>query len=197
MYKYTNAPLFFLLLILLTVAGCSQEPADPQQPAETNTDSDAPEGTFVSAVTEVISLRNTIRDGFAAGDIDAAHDPLHEVGFRLEDIPELAKKAQLDSAQQGEVDTAVEKLLDAFGNVDKTLHGGEGSTYEEEAEAIDAAVLELAKLAGVEAESEVQQNNQPTDAADNSPPVVDVIDVQDTPTPAEAVPVKPADAPPQ
>jgi hypothetical protein len=78
--------------------------------------------------------------------MDTAHDPLHEVGDVLLAIPELAKKENVDSEKLASIQKAVDTLMDAFGRVDKTMHGQEGSTYAEESATIDAAVLELESL---------------------------------------------------
>lgn len=102
--------------------------------------------TSVEGLTELTSLRNTIRDAFAANDMDTAHDPLHEVGDVLMAIPKLAKKENADSEKLASIQKAVDTLMDAFGRVDKTMHGQEGSTYAEESATIDAAVLELESL---------------------------------------------------
>jgi hypothetical protein len=102
--------------------------------------------TSSEGLAELTSLRNTIRDAFAANDMDKAHDPLHEVGDVLMAIPELAKKENADSEKLASIQKAVDTLMDAFGRVDKTMHGQEGSTYAEESATIDAAVLELESL---------------------------------------------------
>ena len=91
------------------------------------------------------STRCTVQS-FAANDMDTAHDPLHEVGDVLMAIPELAKKENADSEKLASIQKAVDTLMDAFGRVDKTMHGQEGSTYAEESATIDAAVLELESL---------------------------------------------------
>jgi hypothetical protein len=102
--------------------------------------------TSAEGLAELTALRNTIRDAFAANDMDKAHDPLHVVGDVLLAIPELAKKENVDSEKLASIQKAVETLMDAFGRVDKTMHGQEGSTYAEESATIDAAVLELESL---------------------------------------------------
>ena len=96
------------------------------------------------ALAELTSLRDTIRDSFAKNDQDAAHGPLHDVGAILEAIPELAKKEKVSAENQAAIETAVNTLMDAFGNVDKTMHGQEGSTYAEESATIDTALTALA-----------------------------------------------------
>lgn len=95
------------------------------------------------ALKELTSLRDTMRDAFAANNQDAAHDPLHEVGHVLEAFPELARKEKVSAENQAAIESAVNTLMDAFGAVDKTMHGQEGSTYSEESEKIDAAMSAL------------------------------------------------------
>ncbi|MFN9720290.1 MAG: hypothetical protein ACK58L_16450 [Planctomycetota bacterium] len=102
------------------------------------------------AVEELVALRNTIRDSFAKNDPDAAHDPLHEVGHILEAIPEQAKKDNLGAEPIAAMKASCDVLMDAFGAVDKTMHGQEGSSYSEVSAKIDAAVADLQKAAGLE-----------------------------------------------
>jgi len=99
--------------------------------------------TLKDAIAELTTLRDTMRDAFAKNDLDAAHDPLHEVGHVLEAIPELAKKENVSAESQTAIETAASTLMDAFGAVDKTMHGQEGSSYSDESEKIDAAMASL------------------------------------------------------
>lgn len=142
-----------LLSLMVLFAGCNDDAAQRGanaggKSAEHDHDhghSHAPT-TSTEGLAELTSLRNTIRDAFAVNDMDKAHDPLHEVGDVLMAIPELAKKENVDSEKLASIQKAVDTLMDAFGRVDKTMHGQEGSTYAEESATIDAAVLELESL---------------------------------------------------
>ncbi|MFO0999370.1 MAG: hypothetical protein U0936_03460 [Planctomycetaceae bacterium] len=142
-----------LLSLMVLFAGCNDDVA--QQDANAgggHAEHDHAHGhghaptTSAEGLTELTSLRNTIRDAFAANDMDKAHDPLHEVGDVLLAIPELAKTENVDSEKLASIQKAVDTLMDAFGRVDKTMHGQEGSTYAEESATIDAAVVELESL---------------------------------------------------
>lgn len=147
-----------LLSCVCLFAGCADEAARQDKNAAGqgasiddhghghNHDHDHAPTTVREALAALTALRNTTRDAFAANDMDAAHDPLHEVGNVLTAIPELAKKENVDPEQQPAIQKAVDTLLDAFGRVDKTMHGQEGSTYAEESATIDAALLELESL---------------------------------------------------
>ena len=145
------------LLLLVACTGCPQQETDPEKPQATGPK------TFKEAAEQLVAMKNTIRDGFAAGDIDSAHGPLHEVGGLLENMATLAEKADLSAAQLNAVIQAKETLFDAFGEIDKTLHGGEGSTYEEEAEKIQTAMKVIVGAAGITDDSEADTNLPPVD----------------------------------
>ena len=114
---------------LMIVSGCadSGDTSKEQTSASSNTASDR-QPSLNEAVAKIIELRNLIRDGFAAEDVDAAHGPLHEVGDVLTSLEQISGDSELTDEQQATLSTATEDLLDAFGAVDKTLHGGDGST---------------------------------------------------------------------
>jgi len=163
---------------LLVGSGCSEtaknEPVDSSQNhGHDHEEHDHGPESLKDALAEVKSLRNTIRDSFAKNDQDAAHGPLHEVGEVLEAIPELAKKEKVSLENQAAIETAVNTLMDAFGNVDKTMHGQEGSTYSEESATIDAAMETLSQACGKESTAvEPQSTNPvPTQSGTTDPPV--------------------------
>lgn len=118
---------------------------------DSDSDSHAkPDETFDGAVSSLMELRDTIRDGIAAGDPDKAHGPLHKIGHVIESLPKLAEKEGKSAEQVSSLKGAADSLLDAFGEIDKTFHGGEGSTYDEVAPEIDVAMNTIAGIAGVE-----------------------------------------------
>lgn len=145
--------LLMVQLSLLINIGCGESPtgvdndAQPHDHDESHHESQG--DSLEAAISQVTSLRNTIRDSFAIDDVDTAHGPLHEVGDALLLIPELAKKQGVSAESQSAIEAEVNTLMDAFGNVDKTLHGQEGSTYEEESETIDAAITALCSACGI------------------------------------------------
>lgn len=135
------------------------------------------------ALAELTSLRNTIRDSFSKNEQDAAHDPLHEVGHVLEAIPELAKKENATAENQATIERSVNDLMDAFGRVDKTMHGQEGSTYTEESATIDAALESLSQACGL-ASAKVESSADETSASE----------APDSPGSVEATPAPAADS---
>ncbi|MEL6105348.1 MAG: hypothetical protein AAFU85_04900 [Planctomycetota bacterium] len=97
--------------------------------------------TLADAVTEIVSLRDTIREGVKAEKVD--HGPLHGIGNVLGAAEELVKKMPEDNPQRKAALEAIETLFDSFGAVDQGLHGDGGKTYDEVSEAIDAAIKVL------------------------------------------------------
>ena len=152
------AKIITTLLLLVACTGCPDQTEKQTEAAKAT----GPQ-TFSEAAEQLVAMKNKIRDGFAAGDLDSAHGPLHKVGNVLEDMVELAEKEDISAEQLEAVKQAKETLFDAFGNIDKTFHGGEGSTYEEEAEAIQAAMKVIVGAAGVTDDSEADPNLPPAD----------------------------------
>ena len=134
-----------ILPLLVLAIGCTNELAQPPEHPTT-----APTKTLAEAVTSVIESGAAIRNGFVTGDVDAAHGPLHEIGYELEELPAVIKESDLSEDDQKMATDAADQLMTAFGNIDSTLHGNEGSTYDEEAQAIDTAIKTLASLANIE-----------------------------------------------
>lgn len=182
---YKVPVLFLVTTTALILSGCTEpvvdEPIDSTSAAQT----DLGPRTLGDAVTEIIELRNRIRSGFASGDPDAAHGPLHEVGDVLTEITKLAEESDLSETDRLTVQSSAENLLDAFGEVDKTFHGQEGSTYDEEAETIDSAILNLASAAGVTHDSLEPVNPAAADDTPVEPEASDeVIDAEPVAAPA-------------
>ena len=100
--------------------------------------------SLADAAKEIASLRDVIRDGFAADKVDDAHGPLHHIGEVLEAAEKLVAKIE-DEDQKKAASEAIETLFDSFGAVDQGLHDKEGKKYDEVSDAIDAAIEVLQK----------------------------------------------------
>lgn len=143
MLRFSKSLASLALLSAVLFPGCQDAP--PASVAESHEHGEGhhhPE-TLVDALTELTELRDAIRDAFAKDDTDKAHDPLHEVGHIIEVVQELAEKEKLPEDRLAIVKSSTEELFKAFGDVDKTMHGGEGSTYKDVSEKIDAAMVAL------------------------------------------------------
>ena len=163
---------------LLVGSGCTEssttvDTGNSGEHAHSHDDHDHGPESIKDAMTELKTMRDTIRDAFAKNDPDGAHGPLHEVGHVLEAIPELAKKEKVSAENQAAIEKDVNSLMDAFGRVDKTMHGQEGSTYSEESATIDATLITLSQACGIEtADAEAPSTNTvPNETSTTEPPV--------------------------
>ncbi|WP_413431883.1 hypothetical protein [Crateriforma spongiae] len=85
---------------------------------------DQPE-SLGEAVEHIQEMGETIITAFESGEAEDAHHELHEIGHVIECLPGLAQKADLTSEQKDAINNATEALMDAFGELDGTLHGGD------------------------------------------------------------------------
>lgn len=192
--------------MLLFSVGCGSS-TDGPSPKTADADHDHDHGeeghehhhhaeTLPDAITELTGIRNTIRDAFAKNDSEAAHDPLHEVGHVLELIPELAEKQNVSPETLTAIKSSVDTLFTAFGNVDKTLHGQEGSTYAEESETIDKALKALTDAAAGGSAPTPATESPAAPAADAAAPAAETpaAPAADAPAPATEAPATDAPA---
>jgi len=137
------------------LTGCgSSETAIPATTAESHdhdSHSDHAHGepaSLADAVTEVERLRGEIQAAFAAGDLDKADGPVHELGHLLEELPEVAAKESLAEADQQQIKQSVDALMDSFAALDERVHGGDsaGKSYDEVASQIESALAELKSI---------------------------------------------------
>lgn len=111
--------------------------------------------TLGEALHLLTNLRDTVRDAFAKNDSEAAHGPLHDVGHLVDEVSELAGKAEISDEAKAAIDSSCEVLMDSFGAVDKKMHSeDEGSDYSEVSEKIDAALAAIVAAAGAAGEHE-------------------------------------------
>lgn len=135
----------------LAVSGCNRTAEEANRPPVSIDELESEHAgrphaeTYAEAVEDLDALRSQISEASAAGDIEKAHDPLHDIGHSLEHVVELANKQGLGADAVAEISAAVEKLLDAFGKVDAKLHDEPGAEYSEVEADVDAAFATLRK----------------------------------------------------
>lgn len=130
-----------MVVLALTIVGC--EPAKPKVSAGADEHDHQHAETLAGAVKELEGICATIKSAFAKDDAEAAHEPMHEVGHVLEEMPDLIAKSTLDDAGKSEVKKAADSLFEAFNAVDASMHGSGGKKYSEVSETIDAALKVL------------------------------------------------------
>jgi hypothetical protein len=146
-YLLSLLPLAILTASACLIGGCRKSDTNAERPpvsideleSDVHVDHKHAE-TYPEAVAELEEMNKAIAAAFAANDADAAHDPLHEIGHVLDELPALAKKQELSDEAVAAIGAAVEKLFDAFGKVDAMFHDGEGATYDEVKADVDASM---------------------------------------------------------
>jgi hypothetical protein len=142
--RFSILPALLLAVAALPLLGCGKNGSGERPPVSIDElESDDHVGhkhaeTYPEAVAELEEMNKVIAAAFAAEDLDAAHDPLHEIGHVLDELPGLAKKHGLGDEAVTAISGAVEKLFEAFGKVDEKFHGAQGATYDEVKETVDA-----------------------------------------------------------
>lgn len=107
--------------------------------------SDRPE-SLREAIVELRELSDSFCAAMDEDDTEAAHDPLHHLGELLEAMPELAADTDLSEEQWQQVKEEVDRLFDAFGEIDSTFHEKDGdkkAAYEDAKSTIEEGVAAL------------------------------------------------------
>ena len=102
---------------------------------------------FGTGVTMLEEHYEEIKVAFEAGKPDDAHDALHCIGEILENLPRLAKQAELTDDQVTAVQQAVDKMFEAYGQVDDAMHHNQTPDYAAVADSLDTEMAVLKKLA--------------------------------------------------
>ena len=112
-------------------------------------DDHAEPSTFRDIVEKLVDMDEQICNAFASNDTHAAHGPLHDVGQILENLTSLAKEEDIPKDVLAAVEQAKKDLFTAFGKIDKTFHGEEGSNYDEQSSKIQSALIVIKEAARV------------------------------------------------
>ena len=91
--------------------------------------------TYADALAKLTEYQQTIQTAFAEGNPEACHDALHSVGHLLQDLPAIAAAAELGQTEQETVKEAAGKLMAAFGEIDKGMHGATDAAQYSDVEA--------------------------------------------------------------
>lgn len=110
-------------------------------------DGEGVEESFSVLVERIDGLNAKIKDAFERGEVDEADGYVHDIGHELEKLV-ASLKEETDEAVQG----AADKLFDEFDKVDQQLHGGEGASYDDVREEIEAALQTLRQRAETQKE---------------------------------------------
>jgi hypothetical protein len=109
-------------LCALAVVGCQNSSAPPAATAPAPKP-DLPR-TYAEGIADLKSMAAAIRQAMEGDAHDDAHDPLHEVGFLLRMLPDLATDMSAEAKKV--VEDESQRLFDAFGKLDEAFHDAEG-----------------------------------------------------------------------
>ncbi len=141
-----NTAAALLCIASVGLVGCAPETTTQEATSDSHSEEHVHPETFADALAILTQQQTAISEAFAAGDPEAAHEPLHEVGHTLELLPELAKSAGVDEEAQAAISSATEELFTAFGGLDEVLHGGEEIGYDDVKDQITSAMAALADV---------------------------------------------------
>ena len=137
----------FTMCLCSVMSGCNDASDSQSGEADHGHDHDHDHSArlpFGALVGEIAEHSEEIKAAFDGGNKDEAHDPLHEIGHLVQQLPEAAAETDLAEADWNAVKEASEKLMEAFGKVDALFHDDEGgSTFAEVEEDVQAAMAVL------------------------------------------------------
>jgi hypothetical protein len=132
-----------IVAMSFALVGCDPMPKKPAPGGHDHAHSHEGPDSYSAAVTDIEKYRGIVKTAFENNKIDDAHDALHDIGHAIESIGTLASKEGFAEADLASAKKATESLLDAFGAIDETLHGGKGKSYSEVSEQVDQAITTL------------------------------------------------------
>ncbi len=149
------------LLLLASTVGCGdsrQKPssAPARQPSAVDAQADehgdhdehaeqAPH-SFAEGVTALQKHYEEIKTAYTQGEAEKAHEPLHQVGSVLEALPELGQKAGLAATDLEKLKQSVEKIFEAYGNIDDAVHQKKEADYQAVAKQLDENMAAISSL---------------------------------------------------
>ena len=115
-------------LLFTLQAGCNKSDSATETMATESVDHAL---SFGQAVGQIEQLAQSIGQSMANGDTEAAHEPLHEIGHLLDELPHLAELEGLAETDQATIQAAADQLMDAYGAIDAGMHGEAGKSYDD------------------------------------------------------------------
>ncbi|CAK9076040.1 Uncharacterized protein YeaC [Durusdinium trenchii] len=101
-----------------------------------------------AAVDSIQTINVEIRDAIQSGNIDEAHELLHEMEHLVDELPDVAADTDLTEQDWKEIQKASEQLSEAFGKLDESFHVEDSdpqAVYDGVAESIDSAVEQISQ----------------------------------------------------
>jgi hypothetical protein len=135
--------LFTCVLALATFVSTGCEPAKKTAKAPVAEKGD----DLLEGFQQLSDAYTGIKAAMEKSDMDAAHDPLHDLAHLLgEDLPKLTKKSSLDDDTKTKLAAHWNTLMDEFGKLDAFFHNGPKADWAELDKKIAPVMEELKGL---------------------------------------------------
>lgn len=105
--------------------------------------------SFAEGVAALQKHYAEIKTAYTQGEAEKAHEPLHQVGSVLEALPELGQQAGLAATDLEKLKQAVEKMFEAYGNIDDAVHQKKEADYQAVAEQLDENMAAISSLLAI------------------------------------------------
>ncbi len=165
-FSNSFAPGFLAIAVLI---GCGKTPQQTSsQPSEAETatqehiqdeghmtadDVERP-ADYADAVVRIKSYRDAIRDEIAAGRPGKAHQPLDEMNFVVEWLPEIAQQSNVPKQNWEALNTAAQAIRALLDQVHERIDNGEQPDFESVAEDIQKEIDTLESIRNSDANSQ-------------------------------------------
>ncbi len=87
---------------------------------------ETPTAELKAILGKAIAAVGAVADASEKGNVDDAHDELHDVGHYLESLPKLAQAASLGETQTDALTQVSKSLFEKMNLIDESLHHGDG-----------------------------------------------------------------------
>lgn len=126
-----------LAFALAGFAGCDPKPVESGP---------KPAVALKETYDKAVAAAQKIRDAIEKGEIDSAHDELHDIGHYLEDLPGMAKAASMDTTKLETLEKATKSLFEVMGKIDESLHDAKEVKFDDVKDALEGGLTELKAL---------------------------------------------------
>jgi len=114
-----------------------------------------------------VSYRDAIRDEIAGGRPDNAHQPLDEMNFVVEWLPEIAQQSKVPKENWEDLNTAAQRIRTLLDKVHQQIDNGEEPDFDAVADGIQEAIDTLSDIRGGKPEGDdAAGTNDPGEESD-------------------------------
>ena len=137
MLRSRNLTVLAIGCLAILVSSCDQ----------TKSQNTAPKISLKETLVSINKLAVKISEGLADGEVEKAHDPLHQLMDKLKGVTKVIDSSTLGEEEKKKLSESVDALIENFGAVDKKMHGSdEGAEFSAVKEKIKVALETMNKI---------------------------------------------------